>query len=211
MEGFIGYIAENIGTIGERTLEHIRIVAIALAGAIPLGVILGILLARVRSGGVRDMIFTVLGIGQTIPSLAILALAVGTIGLGALPAILAIMLYILVPIARNTTAGIAMVAPSVVDASRGLGMNNWQILTGVELPLAMPLLVAGIRTATVVAVSTGTLAYLIGAGGLGELIFTGIALFRPEMMLAGAIPAALLAIAADWGVGRVEERMKDKG
>jgi osmoprotectant transport system permease protein len=211
MESLIDYIVENGETIGLRTLEHIGIVAVALAGAIPLGVVLGIVLGRVRSGGLRDTIFTLLGIGQTIPSLAILALAVGTIGLGLLPAILAIMIYVLVPIARNTTAGLGMVPAAVIDASRGIGMNRWQILTGVELPLAMPLLVAGIRTATVVAISTGTLAYLIGAGGLGELIFTGIALFRPEMMLSGAIPAAILALAADWGLGRVEGRMKTMG
>ncbi len=114
------------------------------------------------------------------------------------------MLYVILPIARNTTAGIIMVPAAVVDAAQGLGMSPWQILTGVQIPLALPLILAGIRTATVVAISTGALAYLIGAGGLGELIFTGIALFRPEMMIAGAAPAALLAIAADWGLGRLE-------
>ena len=153
------------------------------------------------------MIFALLGIGQTVPSLAILALAVGTIGLGAFPAILAILLYVLLPIASNTTAGIAMVPAPVVDASRGIGMSAWQILTAVEIPLALPLILAGIRTATVVAISTGALAYLIGAGGLGELIFTGIALFRPEMMIAGAAPAALLALAADWSLGRLERNV----
>ena len=207
MESLLAYIGSNIGTIGERFLEHILIVAAAIAGAIPIGLGLGILLSRPGRGAVRDMIFALLGIGQTVPSLAILALAVGTIGLGAFPAILAILLYVLLPIARNTTAGIAMVPAPVVDASRGIGMSAWQILTAVEIPLALPLILAGIRTATVVAISTGALAYLIGAGGLGELIFTGIALFRPEMMIAGAAPAALLALAADWGLGRLERNV----
>ena len=204
MESLYSYIGTNIGTIGERLLEHITLVAIALAGAIPLGVGIGLLLSRPGSGTLRDSISAILGIGQTIPSLAILALAVGTIGLGAVPAVLAILLYILLPIARNTAAGIAMVPAAVVDAARGIGMSARQILTGVEIPLALPLILAGVRTATVVAVSTGALAYLIGAGGLGELIFTGIALFRPEMMIAGALPAALLALVADWGLGRLE-------
>jgi osmoprotectant transport system permease protein len=207
VETFWTYLVENAGTIIERLLEHLMIVALALAVAIPAGVALGLLLSRSKNGSARDAIFALLGVGQTIPSLAILALAVGTIGLGTLPAVLAIVVYIIIPVARNTTAGIALVPPATVDAARGIGMSGWQILKGVEIPLALPLILAGVRTATVVAISTGTLAYLIGAGGLGELIFTGIALFRPEMMIAGAAPAALLALGADWLLGAIERRV----
>lgn len=207
MSAWLAYFGENIGAIGMRLAEHVGIVGAALIAATAAGVVLGVVLARESASRMRGIIFYLLGLGQTIPSLAILALAVGLIGIGPLPAIIALLLYALPPIARNTYTGIRAVPEGTVDAARGLGMTERQILRQVELPLAAPMIVGGIRTATVVAISAGALAYLIGAGGLGDFIFTGIALFKPEAMLAGAIPTALLALAADWGLGRLERRL----
>jgi osmoprotectant transport system permease protein len=206
MSAFLGYFAENIGTIGLRMLEHCGIVGAALLAAVPIGVVLGVGLSRDWARSLRGVIFYVLGLGQTIPSLALLALAVGLLGVGIVPAITALLLYSILPVARNSFAGIRAVPGGSVDAARGLGMTNRQILTRVELPLAAPFIIAGIRTATVVAISAGALASLIGAGGLGDFIFTGINLFKPEAMLAGAIPTALLALGADYGLGKLERR-----
>jgi len=207
MSDFTGYIAENIGMIGLRLAEHVGIVGLALAIAAPVGLLAGIALADERARGVRGAIFYILGLGQTVPSLAILALAVGVLGVGWVPATVALLLYAVIPIARNSYTGLRAVPEPAVDAARGMGMDRWGILRQVELPLAAPYIIAGLRTATVFAISAGALASLIGAGGLGDFIFTGIALYKPEAMLAGAIPTAMLALAADWGLGRIEKRM----
>lgn len=207
MNDLLGYFGANIGAIGERLLEHVGIVAAAMAAATLVGCAAGTILAGSRNGRWGAAAFYLLGLGQTVPSLAILALAVGAIGIGPLPAILAIFLYSILPIARNTYAGIRAVPEATVDAARGLGMKRGQILRHVQLPLAAPMIVGGIRTSAVIAISAGALAYLIGAGGLGDFIFTGISLFKPEAMLAGAVPTALLALGADWGLGRLQRRL----
>lgn len=206
MDRFIAYIAENAGNIGIRTLEHLLIVLAALALAIPLGVGIGLLLSRRSLKPLREPAFYLIGLGQTIPSLAVLALAVGLLGIGTLPAILAIFLYTLFPIARNAFLGLRSVPGDTLEAARGMGMTNRQLLRYIELPLASSFILAGIRTATVYAISAAALAYLIGGGGLGDFIFTGIALYRPEAMLAGAIPTAALALAADALLERALQR-----
>lgn len=206
MTPFLDYISENGSAIGARLLEHITIVAAALAIALPLGVALAILLSRKSMRRSRGLIFYVMSLGQTIPSLAVLALAVGLFGIGSLPAILAIAAYVLFPIARNTLSGLESVPPETLDAATGMGLTPGRILREIELPLALPFLIAGVRVATIYAISAGALAYLIGGGGLGDFIFTGIALFRPEAMLAGAIPTAALALIADGVLGILERR-----
>jgi osmoprotectant transport system permease protein len=206
MMSFFDYFIENAGTIWQRLIEHLVIVGGAMAMAAPLGIALGIVASRREFRSIRAPLLYLLGLGQTIPSLAIIALAVGILGIGMWPAIVAIFLYSLLPIARNTVTGIESIPPETLDAARGMGMTGRQMLRRIELPLALPLMMAGIRTATVFAISAGALAYLIGGGGLGDLIFSGIALFRPEAMLAGAIPVALLALVADWILGKFEGR-----
>ncbi len=201
------YFAENISAIGSRLLEHIEIVGISLIFAVIFGTGFGVLLSRHAFRSVRGILFYILGLGQTVPSLAILALAVGILGIGKVPAIIALFAYALLPIARNTYTGLQEVPAATIDAGRGMGMTRQQLLFKVELPLALPYLMAGIRTATVFAISAATLAYLIGGGGLGDFIFTGIALFKPEAMLAGAIPTALLALGSDWILGRIERQV----
>ncbi|WP_218185837.1 ABC transporter permease [Marinobacter gelidimuriae] len=139
----------------------------------------------------------VLNIGTTIPTLAVLALSMSLLGIGTTPALFALFVATLLPITRNTYAGLKGISPALMEAAAGLGMSPTQRLLRIELPGAMYVIFAGIRTALTINVGTVTLAFLIAAGGLGELIFTGIALYKPVMMLAGAIPTAILAILVD--------------
>ena len=208
MAEFLTYIVDNAGAIGARTLEHVLLVLAALALALPVGTGIGILLSRPFMRRLKEPGFYFVSLSQTIPSLAILALAVGVLGVGALPAIIAIFLYILFPVARNTFAGLQSVPPSALDAARGMGMTSGQMLRRIELPLALPFLIAGIRTAAVYGISAGALAYLIGGGGLGDFIFTGISLFKPEAMLAGAIPTAALALCTDYALERLTRKSR---
>lgn len=182
--------------LGDQTVTHIGLTAISLFIAVLIGLPLGILIARHKklSSGVLGFA----GVLQTIPSIALLGFMIPFLGIGALPAIAALLLYALLPIIRNTYTGIREVDAAVVDAARGMGMSSNQVLLKVELPLAMPVILAGIRTATVITVGVATLAAYIAAGGLGEFIFGGIALNNTNMILAGAIPAALLAIIFDF-------------
>ncbi len=184
-------------------LAHIGLTFISLLLAIVIGVPLGILIARKKqlSGAVLGFA----GVLQTIPSIALLGFLIPILGIGAKPAIFALFLYALLPIIRNTYTGITGVNPAVRDAAKGMGMSASQILLKVELPIAMPVLLAGIRIATVINVGVATLAAYIAAGGLGEFIFGGIALNNTNMILAGAIPAAFLAIFFDFLLSRLQK------
>ena len=180
----------------EQTLAHIGLTFASLLLAIIIGVPLGIFIARKQNWS--SSILNIAGVLQTIPSIALLGFMIPLLGIGAQPAIVALMLYAFLPIIRNTYTGITGVSPSVTDAAMGMGMTPNQVLFKIELPLAMPVILAGIRTATVINVGVATLAAYIAAGGLGEFIFGGIALNNTNMILAGAIPAALLAIGLDF-------------
>ena len=196
------FVLEQQDKLAEQTLTHIGLTFISLLIAVLAGVPLGILISRrVKLAGV---VLGLAGILQTIPSIALLGVMIPLLGIGPKPAIVALFLYALLPIIRNTYTGIREVDKSVTDAARGMGMSDRQILFKVELPLAMPVLLAGIRTATVINVGVATLAAYIAAGGLGEFIFGGIALNNSNMILAGAIPAALLAILFDFLLSRLQ-------
>ena len=190
------FIIQQSDKLWSQTLAHIGLTLISLILAILIAVPIGILIARKRR--LSGVILGFVGVLQTIPSIALLGVMIPFLGIGPKPAIFALFLYALLPIIRNTYTGITEVNPAVVDAAKGMGMSKWQILTRVELPLAFPVLMAGIRTATVINVGVATLAAYIAAGGLGEFIFGGIALNNSNMILAGAIPAALLAIILDF-------------
>ena len=186
-----------------QTLEHIGLTFISLLIAVAIGLPLGIFISgRKRWAGT---VLAVAGVLQTIPSIALLGIMIPLLGIGARSAIVALFLYALLPIIRNTYTGITGVDPVVREAARGMGMSSRQILGKVELPLAMPVILAGIRTATVINVGVATLAAYIAAGGLGEFIFGGIALNNSNMMLAGAVPAALLAVLFDFLLSRVQK------
>ena len=195
-QSFWQFVSQQSDKLWSQTWAHIGLTMISLILSIIIAVPIGILIARKQK--LSGIILGIAGVLQTIPSIALLGVMIPFLGIGPKPAILALFLYALLPILRNTYTGITEVNPAVVDAARGMGMNKWQILTKVELPLAFPVLMAGIRTATVINVGVATLAAYIAAGGLGEFIFGGIALNNSNMILAGAIPAALLAILLDF-------------
>ncbi|MBI4165187.1 MAG: ABC transporter permease [Acidobacteria bacterium] len=189
------------------TVEHILLVAIAMAVAIALGVPLGILLARRL--GLRRWVLGATNIIQTVPSLALFGFLIPVPfigGIGNKTAVVALVLYALLPVIRNTFTGITGVDRAVVEAARGMGMTDRQLLWHVELPLALSVILAGIRIATVISIGTATIAAAIGAGGLGTFIFRGVASVNNSVILAGAIPAAALAIVADLGLGRAEHQ-----
>lgn len=201
---FIKYAPE----IWERTLEHLLLVAIAISIAIAIGIPLGILITRQKS--LRQPILGVANIFQTIPSLALFGLLIPVPfigGIGANPAIFALALYSLLPIIRNTYTGITGVDAAIREAGRGMGMTDRQLLLQVEIPLAMGVILAGVRVAMVISIGVATIAAAIGAGGLGELIFRGISTVNNQLILAGAIPAAMIALVADLGIGWLEKRL----
>ena len=194
----------------EQTGQHIGLTFMSILLAIIVGAPAGILISRKRK--LSSTVLGIAGILQTIPSIALLGLLIPLLGIGPKPAIVALFLYGLLPIIRNTYTGIINVDPEIREAAKGLGMSSRQLLYKVELPLAMPVILAGIRIATVINVGVATLAAYIAAGGLGEFIFGGISLNNPTMMLAGAIPAALLAVLFDFLLSRVQKlRIKKMG
>ncbi len=201
--GLFDQIAKYKSDIIYLSQQHMKIVAISGGLAILVGVPLGLWLSRPGMRKAAESIMQVLNIGSTIPTLAVLALAMSLLGIGIVPAIFALWVASLLPIVRNTYAGMLGVPAYYVEAATGMGMKPMQILSGVEMPNALYVMFAGIRTALAVNVGTAPLAFLIGGGGLGELIFTGIDLNEPGMMLAGAIPTALLAVIVDYAVGAI--------
>ena len=202
-QSLIQFMQQQSGKILDQLLQHIGLTFISLLIAVIIGVPLAILIARKKQFASPVLGFT--GILQTIPSIALLGFMIPLLGIGAIPAIVALFLYALLPIVRNTYTGITGVDAAVIESARGMGMSYGQILKKVELPLSMPVILAGIRTATVINVGVATLASYIGAGGLGEFIFGGIALNNTNMILAGAIPAALLAILFDFILSKVQK------
>jgi len=205
----VEFLSNHRVEIATLTLEHIWLVAISMAIAVLVGVPAGILLTR--KPGLREPVIGSANIIETIPSLALFGLLLPAPWLGARAdriAITALALYALLPIIRNTYVGITGVDPGVREAARGMGLTSRQMLWQVELPLSMSVILAGIRTATVLCIGIATIAAAIGAGGLGEFIFRGLAMVNDSLILAGAIPAAILALAADLGLGWLEARLR---
>jgi len=205
----LDFLLKNRGQIASLTLEHLWLVGIAMVIAVAIGVPLGILVSR--SAWLRKPVLGGTNVLQTIPSLALFGFLLPAPWLGARAdrlAIAALVLYALLPIVRNTYTGIMAIDPAVKEAAVGMGMTDNELLTRVELPLSAPFMLAGIRIATVTAVGVATIAAAVGAGGLGELIFRGVAMVNNQLILAGAIPAALLAIVADVVLGAIESRLR---
>ncbi|MBS7231501.1 ABC transporter permease subunit [Flavobacterium psychroterrae] len=182
--------------------QHLGLTFLSLLLAIIVGIPLGVLISRRRK--LAASVLGTAGILQTVPSIALLGFMIPLFGIGATPAIIALLIYALLPIIRNTYTGITGVDPVVIEAATALGMNKMQRLFKVEFPLAMPVIIAGIRTAAVINVGVATLASFVAAGGLGEFIFGGISLNNTNMILAGAIPAALLAVLLDLIIGYLQ-------
>jgi len=208
---FFQYILQNHEEVLELTLEHLGIVAASILLAVLVGIPLGILISR-RAGWDKPVLGGA-NIIQTIPSLALFGFLLPLPWIGARAgrlAVLALTLYALLPLIRNTYAGIKGVDPAVVEAGRGMGMTGRQLLWQVELPLALGVILAGVRVATVTSVGLATIAAAIGAGGLGEYIFRGLAMVNNQLILVGAIPAALLALVADFSLGWMERRLQGR-
>ncbi|MBW4037711.1 MAG: ABC transporter permease [Acidobacteria bacterium] len=204
----IQFLHEYGAQIARLTFEHIWLTASAMFFAIAIALPLGILLTRYES--LARPVIGVANILQTIPSLALFGLLLPVPFLGdraARLAIVALTAYALLPILRNTYAGVRSVDAALLDVAEALGMTSWQRLTKVELPIAASVILAGLRTATVTCIGIATIAAAIGAGGLGELIFRGVASVDNALVLAGAIPAALLALSADGLLGLAEKRL----
>jgi len=199
------FLRGRVEVTGELMLEHLALTLGAVLGAVLLAVPVGIWLTRHPHAS--GFVLGAAGIVQTVPSLAMLAFMIPLLGLGVDAAYAALFLYALLPILRNTTTGILEVDANLVEAATGMGLTPGQILLRVELPLATRTIMAGIRTATVITIGVTTLAAFIGAGGLGEPIVTGLQLNEPRLVLAGAVPAALLAILVDALLGRLERRL----
>ncbi|MBW4682709.1 MAG: ABC transporter permease [Microcoleus vaginatus WJT46-NPBG5] len=194
-----------------RTGEHLFLVGISIAIATLAGIPLGILITR--KPGFINPILGFANVMQTVPSLALFGFLISVPllgGIGNNPAIVALILYSLLPIIRNTYTGIIGVDPAVREAGRGMGMTDWQLLYQVEIPLALGVILAGVRVATVIAIGIATIAPAIGAGGLGVFIFRGISVVNNQLIFAGAIPAAILALLADFAIGWFEKQLMIK-
>ncbi|MFH1490635.1 MAG: glycine betaine ABC transporter substrate-binding protein, partial [Pseudomonadota bacterium] len=199
-DALIQLFADRLPELWVRTGEHIMLTGISTLSAMILGVPLGIYVFR--KTWLRGPVMGAIGILQTIPSLAMLAFLLALLQkIGAIPALIALTLYALLPIARNTLTGLEGVSPEVMEAARGIGMTGFQQLKMVRIPLAAPVILAGIRTAAVVGVGIATLSAFIGAGGLGQFINRGLALSSTRLILLGAVPAALLALIVDFSIG----------
>ncbi|GFE70467.1 glycine betaine ABC transporter substrate-binding protein [Chroococcus sp. FPU101] len=198
--------------IGLRTLEHLLLVGVAMSIAIAIGIPLGILITR--RPNLAKPVLAVANTLQTIPSLALFGFLISVPflgGIGKVPAIVALALYALLPLIRNTYVGITSIAPSIQETARAMGMTERQVLLRVELPLAMGVILAGVRIATVICVGIATIAAAIGGGGLGVFIFRGIATVNNQLILAGAVPSAILALIADWFIGYLEKSLTQTG
>lgn len=190
---------------------HTLMVLITVTVAIAIAVPIGVLLTRPKYKKYGLVILNILNMVQTIPGLAIIALAMPILGLGLLPTIVALVIQGLLPIARNTIAGLSGVNPDVKESAVGMGMSGKKVLFEVELPLAMPVILAGIRTSSVYVVSAATLAAYIGGGGLGDLILSGLSMFWPEFLIVGGGLGALLAITFDRVLGYIEYKITPPG
>lgn len=202
------FLVKYAPEILQHTLEHLFLVSIAISIAIFVGIPLGILITRKTY--LRQPILGIANILQTIPSLALFGLLIPIAGIGVVPAIIALTLYSFLPIIRNTYTGITSVDPAIREAGKGMGMTDTQLLLQVEMPLAMGVILAGVRVATVIAIGIATIAAAIGAGGLGVFIFRGISVVNDQLILAGAFPAAVIALLADLIIGWIENKLKVK-
>lgn len=192
-----------------KTIEHFYISIISLLIAIVVAVPLGILLSKTKR--TANVVLTIAGVLQTVPTLAILALMIPIFGVGKTPAIVALFIYVLLPILNNTVLGVQNIDKNIIEAGTSMGMTKLQLMKDVELPLALPLIISGIRLSSVYVISWATLASYIGAGGLGDLVFNGLNLYKPPMIISAAILVTCLALLIDFLLSLVEKWAVPKG
>jgi osmoprotectant transport system permease protein len=189
------YILQHPDIVLRLTLEHIQISVIAVVISLVIGVIIGIILTRVKF--LQGPVLAVAGVLYTIPSLALFAMLIPIMGLGLKPTVFALILYSQLAIVRNTVSGIETIDPSIIEVAKGMGMTKWQRLFLIELPLGLPVIMAGVRMVTVMAIGVATIASFISAGGLGDLVFLGMQTIDANIILAGALPLIILTLGAD--------------
>lgn len=201
----------NAGTIREKLIEHVQLTFVSTLIVVLLAVPLGVLLTRPGARRFSPAVLAVANIGQATPSIGVLVLMAITVGIGFDKAVYALVIYAALPVLRNTIVGLTQVDRTLVEAGRGMGLSGWQVLRRVELPLSVPVVLAGIRTALIINVGTATLATFVGAGGLGFLIDQGIRFDRMPVLITGSVLTAVLALLLDWAAGIVEDVLRPKG
>ncbi|WP_368912467.1 ABC transporter permease [Staphylococcus haemolyticus] len=205
----MSYLIDNGGILVNKTFEHLYISVVALLLAMIVAIPLGVLLSKREK--LSKISLTVAGILQTIPTLAILALMIPLFGVGKTTAIIALFIYVLLPILNNTIVGVQNIDSNVKEAGRSMGMTNFQLMKDIELPLALPMVLSGIRLSSVYVISWAALASYVGAGGLGDLIFNGLALYEPMMIIVGTILVTVLALIVDLILAQIEKWIVPKG
>lgn len=203
------FFAQHGSELLVKTWQQIYISAISLGLGIIVAVPLSIILMKFPR--VAKVVIVIASMLQTIPALALLAIMIPFFGIGKLPAIIALFLYSLMPILRNTYVGLMGVNPDTIDSARGLGMTNMQLILKVDIPLAMPVIMAGIRLSAIYVIAWATLASYIGAGGLGDFIFNGLSLYQTDLIFGGTIPVIILALLTDYLLGKLERKLTPKG
>lgn len=203
------FLEQYAGQLISKTVEHFYISIIALLIAIVVAVPIGILLSKLKR--TSNIVLTIAGVLQTIPTLAVLAVMIPIFGVGKMPAIVALFLYVLLPILNNTVIGVQNIDKNIKEAGTSMGMTRFQLMKDVELPLALPLILGGIRLSSVYVISWATLASYVGAGGLGDFVFNGLNLYDPMMIVSAAILVTLLALVVDFVLSRIEKWAVPKG
>ncbi len=211
MQALIDYYRYNMEYFLIKLWEHMYIFLFSWSLAIVVGLIIAILSTRPGRMKIGNALLTITGFSQAVPSIAVIALVFIFVGIGLRPAVIALFIYSLVPIVFNAASGLISVSSGMKEAAKGMGMTNRQILTRVELPASIPAILSGIRSAATINIGTTTIAAAIGAGGLGEIIFTGIRMMNFTRILAGAIPTAIIAILVDMLLAVVEKKITSKG
>lgn len=209
ISGFFYFVFSRKSEILKLLWQHIELTLLAVLIAVIVGIPLGIFIAKVKK--LSKPILGITNLIQAIPSLALLGFLIPVLGIGSKPAIVMVVLYSLLPIVKNCYTGLSNISDDILEAAKGMGMTKNQILRKVQLPLAMPIIMAGIRISAVTAVGLMTIAAFIGAGGLGQMVFTGVQSVNNNMILAGAIPACILALLMDYIIGKLEKKIVPKG
>ena len=203
------FFAQHGSELLVKTWQQIYISAISLGLGIIVAVPLSVILMKFKR--IAKVVIAIASMLQTIPALALLAIMIPFFGVGKLPAIIALFLYSLMPILRNTYVGLTDVNQDTIDSARGLGMTNIQLILKVDIPLAMPVIMAGIRLSAIYVIAWATLASYIGAGGLGDFIFNGLSLYQTDLIFGGTIPVIILALLTDYLLGKLERKLTPKG
>lgn len=205
------YVTSHLQAIVDATLRHLELFGVSMAWSVVAGLVLGLLINLRPHSGLARVVLNVTSAFQAVPSIAVVAGAFLLLGIGTLPAVVALLVYSLVPVVFNTVSGLGSVAPRVLLAARGIGMGPLQVLFRVQIPLALPVIWGGIRSAATINIGTATVAAIIGGGGLGDLIFAGLKLRNNEAILTGALLSALLAIVVDLVLALVERTLTSPG